>query len=175
MISDCIEVIWKCKLCWYHDKFICQPPESLHPTIHFCPSTTWGMDITGPFEAAMVSGYKYILTAADFFSKWSKQSQSEILLVRPCHSSSGPTSYSNSTFPRQSRQTRDSSSVAHPCICYMPNITSKQPLITVLCTGQRLHQGLNKTLCTILEKKKTITGRPGRISCTKPSAPTGLP
>lgn len=46
-----------------------QPSEPLITTTHSWPLATWGMDNTGPYEAAMVNRYKYILVASDHFSK----------------------------------------------------------------------------------------------------------
>lgn len=38
-------------------------------TTHSWPFVAWGMDIIGPFKAAMVKAYKYILAAAVNFSQ----------------------------------------------------------------------------------------------------------
>lgn len=70
MIHDCVEFAKRCHVCQYHGKFIKTPPEPLHVTSHSWPFAAWGIDIVGPFEKATSKGYRYILAATDYFSKW---------------------------------------------------------------------------------------------------------
>ena len=51
--------------------FVHQPPEVVHPTIASWPFKTWGLDVVGSLPKSS-SGYFYILSTTDYFSKWAE-------------------------------------------------------------------------------------------------------
>ncbi|KAL0320195.1 UNVERIFIED_CONTAM: hypothetical protein Sradi_5281000 [Sesamum radiatum] len=71
MVKDCINYAQRCQACQFHANFIHQPPEPLHPTVASWPFDAWGLDVVGPLTKSS-SGYLYILTATDYFSKWAE-------------------------------------------------------------------------------------------------------
>ena len=47
-------------------------PNPLHPTVASWPFEMWGTNIVGPFEPPASNGYRFILAATDYFSRWSE-------------------------------------------------------------------------------------------------------
>ncbi|GMQ02073.1 hypothetical protein CsSME_00048471 [Camellia sinensis var. sinensis] len=72
MIADCINYARRCQVCQFHGNFLHQPPEPLHLTTCSWPFAAWGMVIIGPFVPPSSAGYRYILAATDYFSKWAE-------------------------------------------------------------------------------------------------------
>ncbi|XP_028081100.1 uncharacterized protein LOC114282592 [Camellia sinensis] len=68
MFADCIDYA----RCQFHGNFLHQPPDPLHLTTCSWPFAAWGMDIIGPFVPPSSAGYRYILAATDYFSKWAE-------------------------------------------------------------------------------------------------------
>ncbi|XP_070005044.1 uncharacterized protein [Nicotiana sylvestris] len=57
----------------FHDmihKEIEVPPNELNATSSLWPFAAWGMDVRGPIEPAASNGYRFILVAIDYFTKW---------------------------------------------------------------------------------------------------------
>ncbi|XP_070040020.1 uncharacterized protein [Nicotiana tomentosiformis] len=53
-----------------HGDLIHSPPSELHTMSAPWPFVAWGMDVIGPIEPAASNGYKFILVAIDYFTKW---------------------------------------------------------------------------------------------------------
>ncbi|KAL0307194.1 UNVERIFIED_CONTAM: hypothetical protein Sradi_6136700 [Sesamum radiatum] len=70
-VKYCIHYARRCQACQFHANLIHQPPESLHPTIASWPFDAWGLDVVGPLTKSS-GGHLYILTAIDYFSKWTE-------------------------------------------------------------------------------------------------------
>ncbi|MGV8065593.1 hypothetical protein PJP13_29625, partial [Mycobacterium kansasii] len=47
-------------------------PEDLHQSITSWPFAAWGLDVIGPINPLPSRGKRYILTATNYFSKWTK-------------------------------------------------------------------------------------------------------
>ncbi|XP_031127545.1 uncharacterized protein LOC116029638 [Ipomoea triloba] len=72
MVKDCIDYARRCQACQFHENFIHQPPEPLHPTVASWPFDAWGLDVVGPITPKSSTGHAYILAATDYFSKWAE-------------------------------------------------------------------------------------------------------
>jgi hypothetical protein len=72
MFDDSMKFIEKCHQCQIHADFIHQPHEPIHSTKMSWPFEMWGMDIVGPIHSPSPKGYRFILAATDYFSKWSE-------------------------------------------------------------------------------------------------------
>ena len=71
MIADCINYARRCQVCQFHGNFLPHPPEPVHLTCSW-PFAAQGMDIIGPSVPPSSAGYRYILAATDYFSKWTE-------------------------------------------------------------------------------------------------------
>ena len=60
----------KCHKCQVHGDLILVPPHELNVMISTGPFVSWGMDVIGPIEPAASNGYRFILVAIDYFTKW---------------------------------------------------------------------------------------------------------
>ena len=69
MVQDSIDYAKKCEACRYHENFIHQPLEPLHPTVTSWPFEAWGLDLVSPIRPKSSAGHSYFLAATDYFSK----------------------------------------------------------------------------------------------------------
>nr|XP_009606785.1 uncharacterized protein K02A2.6-like [Nicotiana tomentosiformis] len=70
METDCIKYVHKCHKCWVHADMIRVPPNELNVTSSPWPFSAWGMDVIGPIESDVSNGYRCILVAIYYFTKW---------------------------------------------------------------------------------------------------------
>src|SRR5581483_10077420 len=68
-LQDAMELVQRCRACQFHAKQIHAPAQALQLIPLSWPFAVWGLDILGPFPAA-VGGYKYLYVAIDKFTKW---------------------------------------------------------------------------------------------------------
>ncbi|XP_019253383.1 PREDICTED: uncharacterized protein LOC109232155 [Nicotiana attenuata] len=73
MVKDCMDHAKRCQACQFHDNYIHQPPEPLHPTVASWPFDAWGLDVVGPLpkwaEAAPLKEVKKE-TVVDFIKSY---------------------------------------------------------------------------------------------------------
>ncbi|XP_070013468.1 uncharacterized protein [Nicotiana sylvestris] len=70
METDFIRYIQKCHRCQVHADMVKVPPNELNATSAPWPFAAWGMDVIGPIEPTVSNGYRFILVAIDYFTKW---------------------------------------------------------------------------------------------------------
>ncbi|XP_070013774.1 uncharacterized protein [Nicotiana sylvestris] len=70
MERDCFSFISKYHQFQIHSDLIHSPPSELHPMSSPWPLVAWGMDVIGPIEPKASNGYRFILVAIDYFTKW---------------------------------------------------------------------------------------------------------
>ncbi|XP_058223147.1 uncharacterized protein LOC131332856 [Rhododendron vialii] len=71
MKKDSEEFVRRCRKCQMSTPIIHQPAQDLSLLTSPWPFSQWGMDIVGKLPVAM-GGFKFLLTATDYFSKWVK-------------------------------------------------------------------------------------------------------
>nr|XP_009789946.1 PREDICTED: uncharacterized protein LOC104237489 [Nicotiana sylvestris] len=69
---DYIRYIQKCHQWQVHVDMIRVPPNELNATSAPWCFSAWGMDVIGPIEPATSNGYRFILVAINYFTKWVK-------------------------------------------------------------------------------------------------------
>ncbi|XP_022861476.1 uncharacterized protein LOC111381861 [Olea europaea var. sylvestris] len=72
MVQNSMDYVRKYEACQVHANFIHQPPEPLHLTVASWPFDAWGLDIIRPITPKFSTGYTYVLTGTDDFSKWAE-------------------------------------------------------------------------------------------------------
>jgi ribonuclease HI len=72
MVTDYEDHTKKCRMCQIHGPFIHQASSPLHPTVASWPFSMWGTDIVGPIDPPTSKGYRFILAATDYFTKWAE-------------------------------------------------------------------------------------------------------
>nr|XP_009761542.1 PREDICTED: uncharacterized protein LOC104213707 [Nicotiana sylvestris] len=72
METGCIKYVQKCHQFQVHADMIQVLPNKLNMTSSPWPFASWGMDVIGPIDPVASSGYRFILVAIDYFSKWVK-------------------------------------------------------------------------------------------------------
>ena len=70
IMADCLRVAKTCYSCQINGNFEHQPPIALHPTVPSWPFDAWGIEVISPIDPPSSSGHRFILAAADYFSKW---------------------------------------------------------------------------------------------------------
>ncbi|XP_033512022.2 uncharacterized protein [Nicotiana tomentosiformis] len=70
METNYIKYVQKCHQCQVYADMIRVPPSELNAMSSPWPFSTWGIDIIGPIELTPSNGYRFILVAIDYFTKW---------------------------------------------------------------------------------------------------------
>jgi hypothetical protein len=69
LIKDCIESVKKSHPCQIFSRKMRAHPSLMFPVITVGPFTKWGIDYT-TCNAPLGRGYRYIIVAVDYFTKW---------------------------------------------------------------------------------------------------------
>ncbi|XP_070034909.1 uncharacterized protein [Nicotiana tomentosiformis] len=94
MESNNILYVQKCYQCQIHGDFIWVPPNELNVIGSPWPFAAWGMDVIGPIEPTASNGYRFILVAIDYFTKWVKASTYKVVTKKTTmRTSTGATLY----------------------------------------------------------------------------------
>src|SRR3954469_6177877 len=70
MESDCYKFVKKCHKCQVYADKIHVPPTLLNVISSPWPFSMWGIDMIGMIEPKASNGYRFILVAIDYFTKW---------------------------------------------------------------------------------------------------------
>nr|XP_027075869.1 uncharacterized protein K02A2.6-like [Coffea arabica] len=64
------DFVRKCVKCQMHGDVIRAPPTELHSMTAPWPYSIWGMDVIGTIDPPASNGYRFILVAIEYFTKW---------------------------------------------------------------------------------------------------------
>jgi hypothetical protein len=70
MLEDCFEYYKGCQDCQKFGNIQRVPASALNPIIKPCPFRGWGRDLIGQINPPSSKGHKFVLLAADYFTKW---------------------------------------------------------------------------------------------------------
>ncbi|XP_015087087.1 uncharacterized protein LOC107030248 [Solanum pennellii] len=70
MEHDCCKFVQRCHKCQVHGDLFLVPPYELHVMSSPWPFVAWRMNVIGPIVLAVSNGYKFILVAIDYFTKF---------------------------------------------------------------------------------------------------------
>lgn len=70
MEADCFKHVRKYHLCQVYTDKINQPPTPLHNMTSPCPFSIRGIDAIGMIHLKASNGYRFILVAIEYFTKW---------------------------------------------------------------------------------------------------------
>jgi hypothetical protein len=70
MHADCYHHAKKCHKCQIYVDKIHVPPTMLNVISSPWPFSMWGIDMIGRIESKASNGYRFILVAIDYFTKW---------------------------------------------------------------------------------------------------------
>ncbi|XP_027166374.1 uncharacterized protein LOC113766376 [Coffea eugenioides] len=70
MEHDCVEFVRKYIKCQIHANIIHALPSELHSMTALWPYSMGGMDVIGVIDPPTSNGYRFILVAIEYFTKW---------------------------------------------------------------------------------------------------------
>jgi hypothetical protein len=70
IFSDTHRYVRSCQLCQFFVDKQCLPSLPLKPVIIEAPFQQWGLDFIGEFKDNSSNGYRWVLTATDYFTRW---------------------------------------------------------------------------------------------------------
>ena len=70
ILEDCFEYYKGCQNCQCFGNIQKSPASAMNPIIQSWPFRGWGIDLTGQIFSPSSKGYKFILVATDYFTKW---------------------------------------------------------------------------------------------------------
>ena len=79
MIEDAHSHEHKCQICQVNAGRETRPAIPLHPVTIENPFEQWGLDVVGEINLNSSKLHKYILTAIDYFSKWTEAIPSKVI------------------------------------------------------------------------------------------------
>ena len=90
MQADALKYVRECDKCQRFASMIHQPARELNPLSSPWPFAQWGLDIVGPLPRAP-ENKKFLITAADYFTKWIEPSHYPISGTLTLNASFGKT------------------------------------------------------------------------------------
>jgi hypothetical protein len=72
LFSDAYQHVQSCQHCQFFTGKPKLPAQPLKPVVVEAPFQQWGLDFIGEFKDNSSNGYRWILTATDYFTKWVK-------------------------------------------------------------------------------------------------------
>jgi transposase InsO family protein len=70
LFSDTHQHVRSCQPCQYFSGKPKLPAQPLKPVVVEAPFQQWGLDFVGEFKDNSSNGYRWILTATDYFTRW---------------------------------------------------------------------------------------------------------
>ena len=90
MQTDALKYVRECDKCQRFASMIHQPARELNPLSSSWPFAQWGLDVVGPLPRAP-ENKKFLITAADYFTKWIEPSHYPISGTLTLNASFGKT------------------------------------------------------------------------------------
>jgi hypothetical protein len=72
MIVDCFKYYKGCQVCQKFGDLRLVPAAELHTIIKPWPFRGWGLDFIGKIHPSSSKGYRFMLVATDYFTKWTE-------------------------------------------------------------------------------------------------------
>jgi transposase InsO family protein len=72
MLNDCFRYYKGCQSCQKFGDVQLAPAAMLHPIIKRLPFRGWALDFVGQIHPACSKGYRFVLVATDYFTKWTE-------------------------------------------------------------------------------------------------------
>jgi hypothetical protein len=72
MVEDCFKYFRGCEACQKFGDVQQAPVNMFHPVIKPWPFCGWGLDFVGEIRPASSKGYRFVLVATDYFTKWTE-------------------------------------------------------------------------------------------------------
>nr|XP_009786095.1 PREDICTED: uncharacterized protein LOC104234251 [Nicotiana sylvestris] len=82
MKTDCIKYVPKYHQCQIYADMIRVPPNELNANSAPWTFSAWGMDVIGPIEPAASNGYRFILVAIYYFTKWVEAASYKVVTMK---------------------------------------------------------------------------------------------
>jgi hypothetical protein len=72
MMDDCIKYQKRCEACQKFENMQLAPASVMNPIVKPLPFRGWGLDFIGEIHHGSSKGYRFILVAMDYFTKWTE-------------------------------------------------------------------------------------------------------